>query len=295
MVDEANMNGVVGDVFDEDRLMAFALGLDDDPELLVAAEHDAGLRERLETMRAEVADLVGQVNAAVPPPHGDYADLSHERWAQLASCIAPRAASSERSPKRRRGSTLWFRVAVPVTALAVAVAVGVTLVDTGRDDTGVPAESTAAQTAPTDKAASPARAVPGGASPEAFSAGVRVAALGEQVRRHAFVVLAEARAASGAFQRFAVVRVLKGAGPAIVRLRVDGRPADAGSLLLLMLRPLADLTREVQPGPSASPSSPDGGQGSAEVAGLVAYTFEGQTALAQELPADTDPALIELP
>ncbi len=38
-------------VFDDDRLLALALGLSDDPELEAAAGRDAALRRRLDEMR----------------------------------------------------------------------------------------------------------------------------------------------------------------------------------------------------------------------------------------------------
>ncbi len=64
MTDERIENGTQpGGGFDDDRLLAIALGLDDDPELLAAAEADAELAGRLASMRADVALIGAQVGA----------------------------------------------------------------------------------------------------------------------------------------------------------------------------------------------------------------------------------------
>jgi hypothetical protein len=69
MNDERREHGTQpGGGFDDDRLLAYALGLDDDPELLAAAEHDAELSGRLAAMRADVHRIGAQVQAAVPAP-----------------------------------------------------------------------------------------------------------------------------------------------------------------------------------------------------------------------------------
>ena len=61
--------------------------------------------------------------------------------------------------------------------------------------------------------------------------------LADQLDRFAVVVLARARQATGALQRFAVLRIFKGDAPQVVELEVDGQPADEGRLHLLMLDP----------------------------------------------------------
>ena len=92
MADEV-WNGVrPGDPIDDDRLLAYALGLDDDPELVEAAAADAELGRRLETVRAEVDQVAAGVRAAVPAPDDDYTDL------------ATRAGPACRSTSRRPGS-----------------------------------------------------------------------------------------------------------------------------------------------------------------------------------------------
>lgn len=113
--------------YDDNRLLALALGLDDDPELLAAAEHDAELAARLETMRAEIAAIGAQVNAAIPAPDESYADLATERWSGVRELLE----APPRTARTRRGRR-WWRIVAPVTALAVlALAVGIVAVYQG--------------------------------------------------------------------------------------------------------------------------------------------------------------------
>ena len=109
-------------------------------------------------------------------------------------------------------------------------------------------------------------------------------------------MLAKAQAASGAFQRFVVVKILKGDGPDLVRLRVADQPADAGRLHLMFLRP--DPTQAYsEPTPAPLPSAEEA---TATLDGLavgepVTYAYQGETAVLRELPAGTDPAAVHLP
>ena len=109
------------------------------------------------------------------------------------------------------------------------------------------------------------------------------------------VVLAKAKAASGAFQRFVVVKVLKGDGPDVVRLRVADRPADEGRLHMLFLHPQSQASAEATLTPI-----PDATEATSRLDGLavgepVTYSYQGETAVLRELPAGTDPAAVELP
>ena len=265
-------------VFDDDRLLACALGLEDDPELVTAAAGDAELAGRLAAMRAEVGEVGAQVELAVPAPADDYADLAGARWAGLLEYFeAPAVAPA------RRGASLWLRVVAPLAAVAV-VALAVGLVAVNRLG-GSSSSSSRSMSAAVDSSAGATKVTPAGAPTFA-----------EQIDDFAVVVLARARAASGAFQRFGVVRVLKGKAPDVLRLEVDGHPADRGRLHLLMLRPLAMVDAQaIQEAQAQGPVAAKGaGDGPGEVL-QVAYSYQGEPALARELPTGADPAGVTLP
>ena len=253
MTDERTENGLQpGGGFDDDRLLALALGLDDDPELLAAAEDDSGLAERLAAVRADVALIGAQVAAAVPAPDESYADLSGERWSGLSEFFEPPASVAK--PRRERR---WWRVVAPITALLVlALAVGIVTVDRGGMSDGGSSAEVARSSA---DSAQPATAQDFGTSatddPAEKTAGGRIA---DQLDRFAVIVLARARQATGALQRFAVLRIFKGEAPQVVELEVDGKPADRGRLHLLMLDPMAatEVERRSRPSPSHRSAPP---------------------------------------
>jgi hypothetical protein len=291
MTDERTENGSQpGGGFDDDRLLALALGLDDDPELLAAAGNDSGLAERLAAMRADVALIDAQVAAAVPAPDESYADLSGERWSGLSEFFEPPASVAK--PRRERR---WWRVVAPITALLVlALAVGIVTVDRGgMSDTGSSAEVARSSA----DSAQPATAQDFDASatddPAEKTAGGRIA---DQLDRFAVIVLARARQATGALQRFAVLRIFKGDAPQVVELEVDGKPADRGRLHLLMLDPTA--TTEVgdgSPEPIPSLGATKSAQGLPGKPLTVAYTYGGEPTMVRELAAGTDPDTVSLP
>jgi hypothetical protein len=126
MADEHRTNARPGGGVDDDRILAFVLGLDDDAELAAAAGDDAELRDRLETVRAEVAHVVAGVRAGVPVPGDDYTDLGDPRWAGLQEYWQP---GQERQAGASRGSRRWLRVLAPVAAVALAVAVGASVIE----------------------------------------------------------------------------------------------------------------------------------------------------------------------
>ena len=82
------------------------LGLDDDPELLAAAEDDAELAGRLAAMRADVALIGAQVGASVPEPDDAYTDLSGERWSGLKEFFEPPARAAA-PPRSAAGGASW--------------------------------------------------------------------------------------------------------------------------------------------------------------------------------------------
>ena len=273
--------------YDDDRLLTCALGLDDDPELLAAAETDAGLGARLAAMRAAVDGVGDQVRAAVPAPDESYTDLSGDRWSGLSEFFE---APAEKPRRERR----WWRVLAPVAALLVlAVVVGIVAVDPGgqmaTSDSGGGVEAGRS----VDEAAPASQSFGGDASTEGAP---RTAAqrLAEQLDRFAVIVLARAREASGALQRFAVVRIFKGDAPQVVELDVDDEPAREGRLHLLMLDPIGDGggLASPEPIPSLATSKGDLGYGQPMA---VSYTYQGEPTMVREFGAETDPETITLP
>jgi hypothetical protein len=119
--------------------------------------------------------------------------------------------------------------------------------------------------------------------------------LAEQLDRFAVIVLARASQATGALQRFAVLRIFKGDAPQVVELDVDDQPADEGRLHLLMLDPTTAGDEALQsPGPIPSLAT-IGGDAAFGRALAVAYTYHGEPAMVREFAAGTDPDLVSLP
>jgi hypothetical protein len=294
MTDERIDNGMQpGGGFDDDRLLALALGLDDDPELLAAAEGDAELAARMAAMRADVAHISAQVGAAIPTPDHGYTDLSGDRWSALEEFFEPPASAAPRRGRR------WWRVVVPVTALvALALAVGIVAIDRGGIGSSSTSSGSSAEVArSTDDAAQPATAQSYGAGTGAEARSETPAQrLVEELDRFAVIVLARAREASGALQRFAVVRIFKGDAPNVVELEVDGHPADRGRLHLLMLDPVAS-TGEGSGSPEPIPSlgTAKDAQGLPGKPLTVAYTYDGEPTVVREFAAGTDPSSVSLP
>ena len=278
--------------FDDDRLLALALGLDDDPQLVAATAADEGLRRRLDAVRAGVEEVGAHVRAAIPAPSDDYTDLSDPRWAGLQEFFA-----APRPAKTRSRASRWLRVLAPAAVALVAVAVGLAVINDQKSGTvGINSSLPAAAKASSE--AADAQTV-GGVTATSRAAADYVQGLRDQLDLYAVVVLAKAQAAGGAFQRFVVVKVLRGESPPVVRLRVADRPADEGRLQLLFMRPQTGGAAEISPQPTPAPipgSTVATSTLEALAAGVpVVYVYQGATALLRELPAGTDPAAVELP
>jgi hypothetical protein len=258
MTDESNDSMRQPGVYDDDRLLASALGLDDDPELLAAAASDAALAARLDAMHAGVAQVVAQTSAAVPEPDESFTDLSGERWGGLREYFdAPPA----RAPRRERR---WWQVVAPVAAvLVIALLIGIVAVN-GGGSSGADGDSGSVA------ARAEADAYGAQSSGEGASKGVDTGEITingptlkerfvDQLDRFAVVVLARARQVSGAVQRFAVLRIFKGQAPKVVELAVGDEPADQGRLHLLMLDPNAEPEVATVPDTAGASPWPDAG------------------------------------
>jgi hypothetical protein len=317
-------------VFDDDRLLAFALGLGDDPELRAAADGDEALRRRLDELHAELNAVGVQLHAAVPPEDDAYTDPLDERWAALHEFYAPAAAKAG-----HRGWAWWLKVLAPAAAvIAIAVGVGVAaqqgLLSTGGSSGGSSTSGSAAAgnaaggeaaQGSSDKAA----AVPS-ASPKGWSStqGQRrelqqqsERSLAKQAQHYAVVVVARASKVVGDTQRFTVVRTLKGDAPKKLTLDVVSKHAKAGALHVLFLDPVAAAPAQtttptpsptVAPTASSSPApmmSPGGATmsgggvpGSAPRPALHAslrFRFNGGAAVVRMLPSGLDLSTLRLP
>ena len=206
------------DAIDDDRLLAYALGLGPDPGLEEALARDPALAMRLARVREEVGAVRRGVEAVAPPPAPDYADLGQPRWARLRAALGEDGAPAPAAPRRRRLRG-WRLVAPLAAAAALALVAGLAGLQALRGGQPAPtaAEYTRDQGAP--------EAVPPGASPAVPASGRPVAA----------AVVAVGPAGEGG-QRLTVVRRLRGSLPAaVVVVAGAGEPLPAGRLALLFL------------------------------------------------------------
>lgn len=285
MVDGVRTNGSHEGAFDDERLLAHVMGLND-PEVAAAAEDDDDLRRRLAELHADLEEVGAQVRAVVPQPGAAYTDLGDQRWAALRSYVAV-------ATPRPRAARRWLRLAVPVTVVAVALVAGVTILSRG--GTG---ERYSARSATSGLAAPKASAGPNALGTHAASGAHLSAQFG-------LVVVARAGAVRQGVQSFAVVRTLKGTAPRrTLPLRVLSKPATAGRLQLLLLRPSDTFYGNA--GGESAPASPrptPGGPllapsqlfGMEAVGTTAEYRYEGAPAYGRQLPAGTDPATVMLP
>jgi hypothetical protein len=284
----------------DDRLLAYVMGLQADPELEAAAATDAVLRRRLEALRTEVAQVAEQVTRAVPEPDAAYTDISQPQWAALRPLMEAEVRDIRPRAHPQDGAWRWLRVLAPVAAVIVALAVGVSVLD--RQGTGL-------FTSQGDKATAelaPARAGGDATSTEHFIDRQAAARFG-------VVLIARARAARDGFQQFDVVRVLRGTAPDQLRLRVASQPAAVGLLHVLYLSPLAsetggadptptDESPSLSPSPSPEPTEAAGGDPGAgpspyatDLADEILFDDGGETAVAVQMPAGVDANDVSLP
>jgi hypothetical protein len=271
--------------FDDDRLLDYALGIEDDPELAAALSRSARLRERLADLKADLAAIETELRHAIPAPDDSYADPSAARWPRLARALGlSGSATAGRRPLRRRR----LAVALLAAALALALLIGVLSVlprgGSSSSSSGSSKSADALQAPLAGAAAAPASQSAGAHAPAATAAGT-AGATGSPATVTALhaadfrdVAVVRAGTLIGADQSFSAVRTLKGRPPAsfsLTLLSADSAPA-AGSLAIAYLRPLAT--------PSSSAS-----------ANPLNYSFNGQLALLAALPAGVPASAVRLP
>jgi hypothetical protein len=257
--------------FDEDRLLAFALGLEDDAELQAALAIDDELRRRLEALKADLGDVGTGLQRLVPAPDESYADPAAARWGGLRPFFAP-------PPERRLSRGRW-RVLVPALGAILAVAVvGALALRSGPLDSQMAgdrgaesADSLGAPTAETD------------ASKATYGAGALAADL--ELFGTAFV--ARAGEVSDGTQHFTVVRRIKGLVTDDIYLEVIDEPVAMDALALVMLGSVSVGAEGETPIPA--PSAPeDEALQRLRPAGFIAFGYQGVEAVARPLPADVD-------
>jgi hypothetical protein len=270
--------------FDDDRLLAYAAGLDDDPELAAAAQQDAALRGRIEALRADVAAVTAGLQRVVPAPPEDYADLGDARWSEMRDLVAAPAAVA---PRRRPA---WLRVLVPVVAITVVLIAGVAGLQTLGSDAGDEAATVA-----DDKAGESYDRQGGGQGEATTGSTDRLAtpspATASSVPQFETVVIARAEAPTAGHQDFSVLRVLKGqAGPRLTFEMID-RALAPGALAVLYCQPVGDqAAAPAPPGPTVSGTPPPNASAKA-----VRFSFDGAPAWARQLPPGTDPEQVAQP
>lgn len=273
------------ETFSDDRLLAFALGLDDDPGLETAVSGDPELSRRLDAMRADVGLVTAGLDRVVPTPPDGYTDLSDERWGELRSlATAPAPAAS-----RRRSA--WLRVLAPAAAIVLVLVAGVV----GLQRLGDGGAGDAMTTGTGDKAAE--RYGDGATQGEATDGGgAALPTLGRGApdpAAYETIVVARAASPAAGRQRFEVLRVLRGKAGAYVTLKVTDRAAAPFTLQVLYLHPTEERTPGVVPSPG---TSAEGAPPDTDTIGIVLeFLFKGESAVAQQLPGGTDPAEVTLP
>jgi hypothetical protein len=245
-IDERGLAGGAIGGFDDDRLIAYALGLEDDAELRAALAGDGALRDRLATMQAELAQVEGGIRSAVPPTPPAYDDPADARWQALRPYFEHKPATVRRGFYGRRALTY-------VAALGLVAAVSVGVVETQFRNSATTGRSATAATQDSGKAAGGGTELSGAPVYGAGSPGAvhspapannadefAVHIVVEAVSWHKVVVARAGDVVAGA-QRFAILRVLKGSVKAhSVTLSVGtAPPVAAGTLCVLYLDPTA--------------------------------------------------------
>ena len=270
--------------YDDDRLLAYALGLEDDPELTAAIAVDPALRARLDETRRDLTRVGERLREAVPAADGD-ADPAAPRWERLRPYFAAPAPRRRHSRRRLAGAL--------AAAAVLAIVVGVVVTLPQSTTTSAPSSATggSAVLAPQTNEAL-------GAHDEAKSGGFLA---GAEADEFAVVAVARAGATQGERQSFTVVKLLKGKVATTFTMHVGAAaPAAApGSFQVVYLRPSSTYngaSSGAQAGAIASATPSPGGLVSTPAPAVSNfYTFHGSPAVVQPLPPGADPKTFTLP
>ncbi len=288
-------------IYDDDRLLAYALELDDDPELARALEADEVLRDRLTAISDDLHAVRDGLDALASPSEPDSLDLASPRWAPLHRHLKPR-------PRRTR-LRLRLNTLVPVFSLVLAIAAaGAAIIhETMQSPATTPAETTAtndaANTAATAKREAAAKIV---ASPKATTAAslhtsLKLARRIDRAGGFGLILIATAQRPTASTQPFLIVSSLRGSASGLFSLKASGRPVPKDGLYLLLLRPsnqaaaissaMNTAVDQLNKSPSHRPT-PSSRSGEPLVA---IYSYADAVAIAISLPLGTNPGTVHLP
>jgi hypothetical protein len=289
--DRQYQNRATNDAFDDDRLLSYALGLDDDPQLAAALATDRMLAQRLEAVRTDVAAVERGVRAAVPPEDGTYADPAGSRWEALRPYFTAAPARSRRGFARRVLAPALVSAAVVLAAIAGVLAL--------RQHTSNVASSGASQHA----AAAKANQALGRYQADALT--LTQQQLRARAPNYARVALVRAGTAADGHQQFALVRMLKGSPPDSLDLALAGsKPLPPGQVAIAFFDPVTQPRSESGvtglTGTGASPSPHGSGaalgafSASAPAAGSDLRLL-GHAVIVLVVPEGVDPAALLVP
>ena len=202
-------------LFDDDRLLAYALGLEADAALERALADDAGLRARLEAVQGELDAIASGISSAVPPEPPAYADLAAPRWQKLRPYL-------EHRTRRTKWGFPLRRVASSASAVAIVALVAVFVVRPALEHTRQTQSPTGVSAVKNGPEMGNDQMSGAGSMAAAGSITAPAAAVAEAART---VVVIRAGAQDGTRQEVTVLRVLKGVKPVAGRLTVPATGA----------------------------------------------------------------------
>ena len=290
--------------FDDDRLLAYSLGLDDDPELASALDMSPELRERLERIGRDVVAIRDGLRDALPPAPADYAEPAAPRW----SALRPYFAARGDAPVRRRSRRLLVPALAAALLLAVIVAVAV------RQLPGDAGKQVAAQSREDGETRAIAPMSPGAAPVYGQTQESSGLVLLERAAAFRDVLVVRAGAVADKVQQLAIVRVLKGAQGApedalAMRIRVGASALPLGKLFVVYVGPLGKNGGGTagggggavpEGGLSPTPWAADDDTAAKSLGGgmpepVAGYSTAGDEALVQQLPEGMDVSRLAVP
>lgn len=235
--------------WDDERLLAYALQLGDDPELEAALAAQPLLQRRLAAIEADIATIVGGLDALVPPASPAYGQPSNSRWRNLQPYFAAAGAGNAGAGRR----PIWRRLLIPALALLLVAgaAIGLTTVlrESDRGTGGAARQLHAFSPATAPSSAAPLVGVAPSAAAFGSSASSSSASASSSATPaptplpsadgYGVVVVARAGRLVAGKQTYTVLRVLKGKSAITLTISPpSGELAPVGAVRLLYLQPV---------------------------------------------------------